>query len=108
MFSSMLHPFPLVVLSLLSVSLDALAAPSPSVSAGQSISLFKRSVVPRGRGEWESWANAEKEKLLNKYGAPGIQKRGSGTNLYVKFLRRLFQVLAQLLARLTNQGGDST
>jgi hypothetical protein len=82
----MLHPFSLAILSLLSVSLDALAAPSPPISAGQSISLFKRSVVPRGRGEWESWANSEKKRLMNKYGAPGVQKRGSGgTNLYVGF-----------------------
>lgn len=57
------------------------AAPDPSQTAGQSITLVKRQPVPRSAGDWGAWAKNEREALTVKYGGSSASKRSQGTNL---------------------------
>jgi len=83
-----------------------LAAPNPPLTAGQSITMYKRS-PRRSAAEWEKWAKTNRDMLRTKYGAP-LQKRSSGTNLSVVFsVRSLLVMFINILLRITNQNADS-
>jgi cathepsin D len=82
-------PSLITLVLLLSTSSDVLAAPKPSATAGQSITMFKRS-PRRTAEEMASWAKSHRETLVTKYGGTLSQKRSSGTNL------------------ITNQNADSS
>ncbi|KAI5124252.1 hypothetical protein M0805_005101 [Coniferiporia weirii] len=75
-------------LALLAFAADVLAAPSPAVPQGQTMTLSRRSVNNRTYDEWGVWAKNNRENLISKYtgGSPSTKrktKRGSGTNLIV-------------------------
>ena len=77
----MLASLPVALVLLLSTSSDVLAAPKPGQTAGQSITMFKRS-PRRTAEEMAQWAKSHREMLITKYGGKLKQKRSSGTNLW--------------------------
>lgn len=85
----MLASLPLALGLLLSISSGALAVPTPDVTAGQSIKMYKRS-PRRNATEMGQWAKSHRDMLMSKYGGSSSRKRSSGTNL------------------ITNQNADSS
>lgn len=81
---------PLSVALALSLSWPVFAAPQVKSSAGQVMSLKRRSPSDRTIEEWGVWAKNHKAGLEAKYGAGQPQKRSTGTNL------------------ITNQNSDSS
>ena len=77
----LLPSMPLSVALALSLSWPVFAAPQVKSSAGQVMSLKRRSPSDRTMEEWGVWAKNHKAGLEAKYGAGQPQKRSTGTNL---------------------------
>ena len=77
----LLSSMPLSVALALSLSWPVFAAPQVRSSAGQVMSLKRRSPSSRTMEEWGVWAKHHKAGLEAKYGAAQPQKRSTGTNL---------------------------
>jgi hypothetical protein len=86
----MLCSFLVFFLSSFSLSQLGLALPGTATptSGSRSIILRRRPQPSRDFVQWGEWAKAQREGLITKYAGSATgsqpQKRGSGTNLYVK------------------------
>jgi hypothetical protein len=74
----MLYSFFLALTLSLFLSLNALTASIPSISAGHKMSLFRKHAEPRGMGERSSYLISQREKLRLKYRIGNAHKRDNG------------------------------